>query len=246
MPQPTSVMHNSWSQLLLPRLKLAAEPFKLMKLPVNLRTRIWKFAIVSHQGPIRYTITADPPFGDERPHPITRVSRELRAETLALAWSDVRLEFKPSVVTLRLYKGEQFSSRYSRRFHQLDDFERSNKFSRVHPVYASFHIHEKRQSRSRRFLVLTISRSSSNRWEISLEESGDGIRLAPSTMRRIKTHLDVASHLFSSNCSSTPLVTMALLGTPSLWEQSNLECEWIQRDRPPGRSPDPPMVTVQK
>jgi hypothetical protein len=247
MPQPTSVMHNSWSQFLLPRMKLAAEPFKLMKLPVNLRTRIWKFAIVSQQGPIRHTITADSPFGDERLHLITRVSRELRAETLALAWSDVRLEFKPSVVTLRLYKGEQFSSRYSRRFHQLDDFERLNGVSRVHPVYASFHIHEKRQSRSRSFLVLTISRSSSIKWEISLKESGEASRLAPSTMRRIQTHLDVASHLFSSSCSSTPLVIMALLGAPSLWGQSNLECEWkptkpISRKKPRPADGDSPQM----
>jgi hypothetical protein len=224
--QSRKVHISSWRENLLPRLKLAAVPFRLMQLPVDVRTRIWRFVIASQQGPINYAITADSPFGRERIHSVTRVSREVRAETLALAWSDVRLEFKPSVGAIRLYTGEQFSSRYARRFHQLDDFERSNRVSRVHPVHASFNIHEKRQTRSCRFLELTISRSVSKKWEILLEESDDATRLAPSTMRRIQTHLDAASHLFSSSYSSTPLVMMALLGTPSLWEQSNLECEW--------------------
>lgn len=169
MPQPTSMTHNSWSQFLLPRLKIAAEPFRLMKLPVNLRTRIWKSALASQQGPMRYTITADSPFGDDRPHHLTRVSREVRAETLALAWSDVRLEFKPSVSAIRLYKGENFSSRYASRFHQLDAFERSNRVSRILPVHASFPIYEKRQAGSRKILKLTISRSSPEKWNISLE-----------------------------------------------------------------------------
>ena len=226
VPQPTSVMHNSWSQYLLPRLKIAAKPFRLMQLPVDVRTRIWRFAIASQQGPKKYTITADSPFGIKRIHPVTRVSREVRAETLALAWSDVRVEFKPPVGPIRLYTGEQFSSRYARRFHQLDDFERSNRVSRIHPVYASFNIHEKGQTRNRTFLELTISRSLSNKWEILLKESDNATRLAPSTMRGIRTHLDTASRLFSSSYSSTPLIMMVLFGAPSLWEQSNLECEW--------------------
>jgi hypothetical protein len=226
IPQPTSVTHNSWSQFLLPRLKFAAEPFRLMQLPINVRARIWELALASQQGPIRYTITADSPFGDDRLHPLTRVSRELRAETLALAWSDVRLEFKPSVGAIRLYKDEHFSSRYASRFHQLDAFERSNRVSRILPVHASFPIYEKRQAGSRKILKLTISRSSLEKWNVSLEKSGDAHRLAPSAMRKIQTHLDLASRLSSSSRSSTPLVMMALLGAPSLWEQSNLECEW--------------------
>jgi hypothetical protein len=226
MPQATSVTHNSWSQFLLPRLEVAAEPFRLMKLPINLRTRIWKFAIASQRSPIKYTITADSPFGDERLHPLTRVSREVRAETLALAWLDVRVEFKPSVSAILLYKGEQFSSRYASRFHQLDAFERSNRVSRVLPVHASFRSHEKRQTRHCEILMLTISRSLPKKWEICIKESGSVARLAPSSMRRIQTHLDLASRVFSSSHSSTPLVMMALLGAPSLWEQSNLECEW--------------------
>jgi hypothetical protein len=127
-PDP-AVPVSHWRERLLPRLKHAAEPFRLMGLPVSVRTRIWKFATASRQGPTKYSITADSPFGDERIHPVTRVSREVRAETLALAWADVSVEFKPSSSTLRLYKGDHFSSTYASRFHQLDAFERSNRVS---------------------------------------------------------------------------------------------------------------------
>lgn len=92
-------------------------------------------------------------------------------------------------------------------------------------MYASFHIHDKRQTRSRKILMLMISRSSPKKWNISLEEPDDDYQLAPSAMHKIQTHLNFASQLFSSSHSSTPSVMMALLGAPSLWEQSNLECE---------------------
>jgi hypothetical protein len=85
MPQPAPAPNNSWDQCLLPRLKFAAKPFRLMDLPVNVRIRIWRFVMDSQQGPISYTITADSPFGKDRIHPVTRVSREIRCETLALA-----------------------------------------------------------------------------------------------------------------------------------------------------------------
>lgn len=96
-PQRGRVTRRHQRRYLLDRLKLAAVPFRLMKLPVDVRTRIWKFAIASQQRSIRYTITADSPFGDhglQFLHPLTRVSREVRAETLAFAWSYVRLRFQ--------------------------------------------------------------------------------------------------------------------------------------------------------
>lgn len=147
-----------WHKHLLPGLKLAAEPFRTMELPVDVRARIWTFAIASQQGLKSYSITADSHFSNELIHPLTRASREVRAETLALAWLDVKVEYKPSVNTL----GPRYGSKYAKRFYQLEAFEQSNKVSRVLPVYASFPIFEKTAKRQRQtaaFLMLTISPS---------------------------------------------------------------------------------------
>jgi hypothetical protein len=243
-PGPPRWIHDfTWREHLLPLLKLAAMPFRLMKMPVSVRTLIWKFAIASQQGPIRYSITADSPFGNERLHPVTRVSREVRAETLALAWVNARVRFRPSVSTLRCYRGERFSSRYANRFHQLDAFEQSNGISGVSPVYAVFPLFEKGRPDNCGYLMLAISRSSSNRMQFYHKQSGHTGRLVPSAMRKIESHLDLASRVFSSSRSSTAMAAMALLGAPSLWEESNLECEWKPM-KPTGQTSENPEVAI--
>ena len=241
LPQSFSLMHQP--RQLLRYLELAAKPFRLMQLPVSVRTRIWQFTIASQQGPIRYSITADSPFGNERLHPVTRVSRELRAETLALAWVNARVRFRPSVSTLRCYRGERFSSRYANRFHQLDAFEQSNGISGVIPVYAVFPLFEKGRPDNCGYSMLAISRSLSNRMQFYHKQSGHTGRLVPSAMRKIESHLDLASRVFSSSRSSTAMAAMALLGAPSLWEESNLECEW-EPTKPTDQTSENPEVAI--
>ena len=247
MPQSAKTVNRpQWRKHLLPGLKFAAEPFKLMKLPADVRTRIWTFAIDSQQGLMSYSITADSPFDNERLHPVTRVSREVRAETLALAWVKVRVRFRPSVGTLRCYRGEQLSSKYANRFHQLDAFEQSNGISSGVPVFAAFPLFEKGRPDDCGYLMLAISRSSSNRIQLYPKKSGHTGRLVPSAMRKIVSHLDLASRIFSSSRSSTAMAAMALLGAPSLWEESNLECEWkpMKPMKPTGQTSENPEVAI--
>jgi hypothetical protein len=234
MPRPASQSNGSWLECLLPHMEFAAKPFRLMNLPVNLRARTWRFTIACQQEPVIYSITEDSPFGYEQIHHVTRVSHEIRSETLALAWANVRVEFMPPVHTLRLYKGEQFSSKYADRFHQLDAFEQSNNISRVVPLHAAFPIFEKGQPESDAYgsLMLDISRTSFNDVDVCCLWGLDyTARLDPSAMRKIESHFDLARRVFSSSRSSTAMVAMALLGAPSLWEKSNLECD-ISRYRP--------------
>jgi hypothetical protein len=227
-----------WRSLLV-WLEVAAKPFRLMELPISVRTRIWKFAIASQQGPIRHSITGDSPFGNKFIHPVTRVSHEIRSETLAIAWAHVRVDFEPSVRALRLYRSEQFGSRYADRFHQLDAFEQSNSFSRFLPVSAIFPIFEKGSSQACGFLMLEFSHSLPNKVKVFHEDSGRLARLAPLVRRKIESHFDLASRGFSSSRSSTALAAMSLLGAPGLWDKPNLECDTdptkptpIKRTRP--------------
>jgi hypothetical protein len=215
---------SSWRENLLLPLKLAAKPFRLMGLPIDVRTRIWKFTIASQQGPMRYTITAESPFKKGRIHPVTRVSREVRVETLAIAWVKVRVEFKPSAV--QFYNLKQLSSRYANRFHQLGAFEQSNRVSRILPDHAFFPVFAKGRPQLGAFLMLELSLSSSIEVVILHPAPRHAIRLTPLALHKIRSHLDLASRLLGASCSSTAFVVMALLGAPSLWEQSNVECEW--------------------
>lgn len=182
---------------------------------------------------MKYSITADSPFGAKRIHPLTRVSRELRAETLALAWLDVQVESEPSASILRLYNSVQFSSRYACRFHQLDAFERSNRVSRARPTRAFFPARDKRRLQICGILFVDVSSSSSVE-VIFYSASRYSTMLDPFAMRKTQSHLGLASRLFSSSYSPTAQVVMALLRAPSLWEQSNLACKW-QQTKPTSR-----------
>jgi len=120
-----------------------------MSLTASVRTRIWSLAIAFQQAPKNYSNIADSPCGSERIHPLTRVSREVRAKTLALAWADLKVEYKPSIVNTGTHRG----SKCARRFYQLEALKRSDKVSRVLPVYATFSIFEKMRVRRLRTKV---------------------------------------------------------------------------------------------
>lgn len=228
IPLPAQAMSRpQWRKHLLPGLKSAAEPFKPMSLPTDVRTRIWKFTIASQKGRTSYNITADSPFGDERIHPVTRVSREVRAETLAIAWAEVRVMFNSSARVLNLNNdGEQFSSKCANRFHQLEVFEHPNRVSRHPSMYAVFSISEKGQTQADKCLLLIIPPALSNGAKIYHRMSKCSFRLTPLARQKMQSHLDFAKRLFGSSSSSTALAVMVLLGAPSLW--GNLECERIR------------------
>jgi hypothetical protein len=221
---PEVTDQHPWRSLLL-GLKVAAKPFRLMQLTVDVRTRIWEFTIASQQGRVRYTITAKSPFGTEFLHPVTRVSHEVRAESLGIAWARVGVKFWPSARTMRLYNGDEFTSKYANRFRQLDAFEQTNRVSRVLPVIATFACTGGTSTKS--WLKLIVSLSSSDGVNILHTRTRHTWALKSLALHNIQSHFDLASRLFGSSSSSTALAVMALLGAPSLWEQSNLEHEYI-------------------
>jgi hypothetical protein len=198
---------SQWRKHLLPGLKLAAVPFRMMGLPVDVRTRIWRFAIDSQQELTTYNITADSPFEEGRIRSVTRASGEVRAETLAISWADVIVKFEPSAV--QRYNLEQLSSTYASRFHQLETFEQSDRVSRGFSVYAFFPVSVNGRLQSRVFLTLKLFPLFSIQVKDFHPAPLHTIQLAPSALRKIQSHLDLASRLFSSSCSSTAFVVMA-------------------------------------
>lgn len=179
-------------------------------------------------------IASDSPFGDKRIHPVTRVSREVRCETLALAWADVNVEFKPSVDTIsrRRYNDSRFGSKFANRFHQLEDFEQSNRISRALPVDATIPITDKRQTRTCEFLHLTIPPVSSDGARIDHRISDRSFQLTLSALYKIQRHLDLATRFFGSSGSSNAMVVMALLCAPSLWRGLNCEPDPVPGNKP--------------
>lgn len=156
----------STSSDFLERLELVATPFRLMELPIDVRTRIFSIAI-SAKGPIQYCIHGSSPFPNGRIHPLTRTSRQLRTETFLLAWSEVTAVLHVSHRSEPLT--QQLCIKLASRFHRLDAFERSNKVSRQRSATASFRVyfyHRKSLQNSGQ-LVLNFSHSKYDHLEIT-------------------------------------------------------------------------------
>lgn len=214
---------------LLEHLKIAAKPFAFMALPIDVRAKIYTIAISAH-GPIHYDIEACTPFGDDRIHCITRASRQLRDETLAIAWSDVQVRFGAFLCAHQPLTQHMCINSASR-FRQLDAFEQSNKVSRRFPITAIISVVREQDLTYYTWLLIQFSRSESKNLEVTRKLSGSSCQLTRASDERVQQHLDYATSLFNSSDPSSAATVVALFGRPELWASGELRWEWDTRKK---------------
>jgi hypothetical protein len=200
-------------------LKKAAQPFKFMNLPIELRKDICDLAI-SSRGEIRWSLGAK--VRRRRIHAITRVCRALRRETSKAAWAKVRLcieeydsTFWLSVSNryffLRIHR--QLSPFYGTQY--LSDLRTVSLDLRVRrvdlPVYSTFKLH------------FTYSPSAGLGLEIPVNAYH---ALTPESVNRLKSHVRWASRDLDDDYSKCGgALIRALTAVPQLWQERVLVCE---------------------
>jgi hypothetical protein len=209
-------------------LKKAAQPFKLMDLPLELRKDIYDLAMRG-DGDLRWSLGA--PIRRRRIHPITRVSRTLRKETFRRAWSKFRLcleEFDSTFflsvsneyffhkvhLQLRPLYGTQYLSEL--RAASLDlRVRRSDRSEGTMPAYSTFKLH------------FTYSPGAGLQMDIPVNAYH---ALTPESVNRLKSHVEWASRDHEDDydqCGGA--LIRALTAFPELWQEDVLVCEFKLR-----------------
>lgn len=208
-------------------LKKIAQPFKLMNLPIELRRDICDLVIAS-RGEIRWTLGTS--VRRRRIHPITRVSRELRAETFRPAWAKVNLcieeydstyclsvsnqyFFQSIHSALRPYYGTQYLSNL--RLVSLDLRVRRSASLPIMPIYSMFKMR------------LTYSPRAGLNMDIPVNAYH---ALTPQSVTRLKAHIEWASRdLDDSYSQCGGALIRALTANPQLWQEGTLLCDFKLR-----------------
>jgi hypothetical protein len=208
-------------------LKRAAQPFKFMDLQIELRRDICDL-VISSRGEIRWTLGAS--VRRRRIHPITRVSRELRAETFRPAWAKVNLCIEEYYSTyclsvgnqyffqcvhtaLRPYYGTQYLSNL--RSVSLDLRVRRSDSLQTTPIYSTFKMH------------FTYSPRAGLNMEIPVNSYH---ALTPQSVTRLKAHIEWASRdLDDSYSQCGGALIRALTANPQLWQEGTLLCDFKLR-----------------
>jgi hypothetical protein len=210
-------------------LKKAAQPFKFMDLPIELRKEICDLAISSRGGDIRWSLGAK--ICRRRIHPITRVSRTLRPETFKTAWAQVRLCIEEYDSTFFLSVSNDYF--FNKIHRQLSPFYGTRYLSALRavsldvrvrrincpdllmPVYSTFKLH------------FTYSRTAGLQMEIPVNAYH---ALTPESVNRLKSHVRWASRDLDDDYSQCGgALIRALTAVPQLWQEGVLTCEFKLR-----------------
>jgi hypothetical protein len=206
-------------------LKKVAQPFKLMDLPIELRKEVFNL-LTSSRGEIRWTLGAS--VRRRRLHFITRVSRELRAETFRPAWAKVNLciEEYDSTFDLSVSNGYFFQkihqhlrplygSQYLANLRAVSLDLRVRRGDCLWPTYSTFK------------MAFTYTPRAGLKMEIPVNAYH---ALTPQSVTRLKAHIEWASRDLDdgySQCGGA--LIRALTADPQLWQEGTLLCEFKLR-----------------
>jgi len=220
---PTLELANELVQY---HLKKVAQPFKLMQLPMELRSEIFDLGI-SSRGEIRWTLGAS--IRRRRIHPITRVSRELRAETFRPAWAKVNLCIEEYESTFDLSVGNGYF------FHKIHQHLR--------PLYGSEYLANLRAvsldirvRRSDAFIptysTFKMRLTYSPRAGLNMQIPVNAYHaLTPQSVTRLRAHIEWASRDLNDGYSPCGgALIRALTANPQLWQEGTLLCEFELRE----------------
>lgn len=196
-------------------LDMVAKPFRLMDLPAELRTRIFSY-VIPPRGEVTWSICLNRSLRRKRLHPITRTSRQLRNESLQLAWSQVNL-----------WVGDYDSERML----QLKIFASSihNFVQPFGPVciqqlrLATLDIRIRRNDGGTAILPLRLRYSPSKGLEVEPWNS-KFFALTPASSERLEVHTKNVSRLFKSLGQHGEALITALTCDPDLWRKGALQC----------------------
>lgn len=207
-------------------LKKAAQPFRFMDLSLELRKDIEELAISARGGEVRRPLVAL--HQRRRLHPITRVSRKLREETLQPAWAQVKLciDEYDSTRLLALSADTYFNTVHN----ILDPFYGSQYIS--HLRSASLYIRVRRIDAPYipTYATFQLRFSYSPRTGLNLEIPDHAYHaLTAWSVYILQFHITQASQSLRSDILGGGSLVAALTAVPELWQDDFLQC--VQRLR---------------
>jgi len=210
-------------------LKKVAQPFRLMDLPLELRKDIEELAISARSGELRWPLVALLALHQRRRlHPMTRVSRKMREETLEPAWGQVRLCIDEYDSTrLLAQSGNMF---FNTVHNILNPFYGSQDISHLRSASLYLRVRRIDAPDMPTYATFQLRFTYTPRTGLDLEVPDHKYHaLTRVSVLRLKVHVERVSQSLRSDILGGGSLVAALTAVPGLWQDGSLLC--VQRLR---------------